>query len=195
MTTKRKSPKRVAAGKKAARTRRRNTGKSRTTTTTTRRTYSRSRRSGLSEMTSAASMKAAGSMILASAGGAAIADQISRAMPNQTKLQRVGLLAGLSYVAATALNMPHVAAGMAAVAGLEFFRADDTSATTTSMTEQGVAYISENDLNRLPDVVSMSQGVPLLQQNVPLLSQDYGVYGQYDEYGMQYPGYAYSQSM
>ena len=187
----RKNPKRVAAAKKAARTRRRNAAAGKTRTTTTRRTVTRSKKTMLSEVTNSANLKAGGAMILAAAGGAAMADQVTKAMPNQTKLQKVGLLAGLAYIASTALKMPMVGAGFAAVAGLEFFKPDTTPTQgAQSMQENAVGYLSADALEQLPDVISMSEEESLLSQY-----GDYGDYGKYGEYAMQTePHYGYGLS-
>jgi len=148
----RKNPKRVAAGKKAAATRRKNTKSG--TTRTTRTTRTTKKTTFLSEVTSRANIRAGGEMILQAAAGAAIANEVNKAMPNQSKLQRVGILAGLGYLAAVGGKMPNVGAGFAAIAATEFMKPEQPAMN------ENADYLEETDLNQLPDVVNMDENNP-----------------------------------
>ncbi len=147
----RKSPKRVAAGKKAAATRKKNAGKTRTTRTT----RTTTKKTFLSEVTSRSNMRAGGEMILQAAAGGAIANEVNKNLQNQSKMQRVGILVGLSYLAAVGAKMPNIGAGVAAVAAIEFMKPEPT------MQENGSAdYLEENELDQLPDVINMDENNP-----------------------------------
>ncbi len=163
MATKRKNPKRVAAGKKAALTRRRN----KTSPTKRRRTRTRTTvsKTFMGEITSKANLRSGGQMILEAAAGAGIAMEVNKAMTNQTKLQKVGLLAGLGYLAAVGLKMPAIGAGFAAVAGIEFLKKEDD----VSM-QENVNYLNEDSLNQLPDVVTLDENKYAYMSETPFAS-------------------------
>lgn len=149
----RKTTRKPAARKPAARKPAAAKPRTRTTRTTT------TRKTVLSEIGSRANLRAGGQMILEAAAGGAVGTEILKNMSNQTKLQRVGLLAILAYITGTAFKMPSVAAGVAAIAGVEFMK-DETPAGVS----ENANYLSQNDLDSLPEVIQMSE-MPMLNEN------------------------------
>lgn len=121
----------------------------------------RSKKSGLSELFSPATAKAAATTIGAGAVGGLAAGALNRVLTKQNNLTRYGIEIGASFVTYALLGYPNMAAGMAGA----FTALESTPIYSKFLNENEEFFADEDSINELPMLMNENGEVISLQQD------------------------------